>query len=186
MKILNRFCFELFFCELEKGIMIEMIKEPKQQISPNAIKVWRISDAITYGIALCVVGIILFLQHYYDWKDWVGFICYIIIALLIISSIFEMSIIPIYRQRTWRYEIDEQYIQLKHGGKLMRTHLIIPMSKVQYVNTNQGPILRKFGLSTLKIGTMASEHEIPAISEEKATELRENIAYLAGINEVSE
>ncbi|MBY0595923.1 MULTISPECIES: PH domain-containing protein [Bacillus] len=163
-----------------------MIKEPQQKISPNAVKVWRISDAITYTTALCVLGILLFLQHYYDWKSWISIICYIIIALLIISSIFELSIIPIYRQRTWRYEIDENYIQLKHGGALMRKHLIIPMTKVQYVNTNQGPILRKFGLSTLTIGTMASEHEIPAISEKKATELRANIAYLAGINEINE
>ncbi|OPD59695.1 PH domain-containing protein [Bacillus anthracis] len=163
-----------------------MIKEPQQKISPNAIKVWRIGDAITYTTTLCVLGILLFLQNYYDWKAWVGIICYIIIALLVISSIFELSIIPIYRQRTWRYEIDENYIQLKHGGLFMRTHLIIPMAKVQYVNTNQGPILRKFGLSTIQIGTMASEHEIPAISEKKAAELRENIAYLAGINEVNE
>ncbi|UIJ69956.1 PH domain-containing protein (plasmid) [Bacillus cereus] len=163
-----------------------MIKEPQQKISPNAIKVWRIGDAITYTTTLCILGILLFLQNYYAWKAWVGIICYIIIALLVISSIFELSIIPIYRQRTWRYEIDENYIQLKHGGLFMRTHLIIPMAKVQYVNTNQGPILRKFGLSTMQIGTMASEHEIPAISEKKATELREKIAYLAGINEVNE
>ena len=171
---------------IKKEIEIKMIKEPQQKISPNAVKVWRISDVITYTTALSILGILLFLQNYYDWKSWVSIICYIIISLLIISSIFELSIIPIYRQRTWRYEIDENYIQLKHGGVLMRKHLIIPMAKVQYVNTNQGPILRKYGLSTLTIGTMASEHEIPAISEKKATELRANIAYLAGINEINE
>ncbi|PFD36463.1 hypothetical protein CN285_22010 [Bacillus cereus] len=163
-----------------------MIKEPQQQISPDAVKMWRISDAITYCISLCIVGVFLFLQHHYDWAEWIRFVLYIIIILFTISSIFEIVILSVYKQRTWRYEIDEQYIQLKHGGKLMKTHLIIPMTKVQYVNTSQGPLLQKFGLSTIKIGTMASEHEIPAIPEKKAIKLRENIASFARVKELNE
>lgn len=89
---------------------------------------------------------------------------------------------PIYLQRTWRYEIEEQHIQIKHG-LFSKHHLIIPMSKVQYVNTNQGPLLRRYGLSTITIGTIASSHEIPAITEEEATALRNRIAQLANINE---
>ncbi|ATA58757.1 hypothetical protein GS458_0294 [Geobacillus stearothermophilus] len=166
--------------------MTQTIKEPKQQISPNAVKVWRISDAITYFITLCILTVLLYLQHYYDWKNWVGVILYFIVILVIISSIVEIIFVPIYRQKTWRYDVDEKYIQLKYGGVFMKTHLIIPMTKVQYVNTIQGPLLRKFGLSTIKIGTMASVHEIPAIPEKKATELREKIAYLAGVNESDE
>ncbi|MBE3569896.1 MAG: PH domain-containing protein [Bacillales bacterium] len=166
--------------------MTQMIKEPKQQISPNAVKMWRISDAITYFIAFCIVFILLYFQQYYAWKSWIGLILYILLILLIIFSIVEIVIVPIYRQRTWRYEVDEKYIQLKYGGVLKKTHLIIPMTKVLYVNTNQGPLLRKFGLSTIKIGTMASVHEIPAIPEKKAAELREKIAIFAGISESNE
>lgn len=98
----------------------------------------------------------------------------------------EVVTVPIYRQRTWRYEVDGNYIQLKYGGVLRKSHLIIPTVKVQYVNTSQGPLSRKYGLSTVKIGTMAYEHEIPAIPVEKAVELREHIAFLAGINESNE
>ena len=159
------------------------IKEPSQKISPKAVKLWRIHDVITYSIFLCLLGILILLKYHYEWKDWIGFILYLIIGIVIICSIFEISILPIYRQKTWRYEIDEQYIQLKHGGILMKNYLIIPMTKVQYVHTHQGPLLRKFGLSTVKIGTMASVHEIPAIPDEQATELREDIACLARIKE---
>ncbi|MED0661181.1 PH domain-containing protein [Bacillus smithii] len=166
--------------------MTQMIKEPKQQISPNAVKMWRISDAIMYFIALCILLILLYFQQYYEWKSWIRFILCVLLILLIISSIVEIVIVPIYRQRTWRYEVDEKYIQLKYGGVLKKTHLIIPMTKVLYVNTNQGPLLRKYGLSTIKIGTMASVHEIPAIPEKEAAELREKIAMLAGISESNE
>lgn len=166
--------------------MIIMIKEPQQRISINAVKMWRLSSVILYIVSIFILGILLFLQHYYGWSNLVKVIIYAIIILSTISSAFEIWFIPIYRQRTWRYEVERKYIQLKHGGILKKNHLVIPTIKVQYVHTSQGPLLRKYGLSTIKIGTMAYVHEIPAISEEEATELREYIAFLAGINESDE
>lgn len=84
-------------------------------------------------------------------------------------------------QRTWRYEIDEDFIQLKHGF-LNRHHTIVPMSRVEYVNTEQGPLLRRFELSVLTIGTLASTHEIPALTLTEATIVRNKIARLAQID----
>ena len=60
------------------------------------------------------------------------------------------------------------------------------MVKVQYVNTNQGPLLRRFHLSTLSVGTTASTHEIPAIPELTAQELRGKIASFAELSEAEE
>ena len=166
--------------------MISVLKEPRQQISPNAVKMWQMSNAITNFFVFCIIGVLLYLHRHFHWVEWIRFILYIAVIVLIIISIVEIFILPIYRQRTWRYEIDEQYVQLKYGGAINKTHLIIPMTKVQYVNTYQGPILQKFGLSTITIGTMASSHEIPAINETEAIELREKIAFLAQINEANE
>ncbi|GAB4074532.1 PH domain-containing protein [Barrientosiimonas marina] len=160
-----------------------MMKEPQQRISINAVKMWRLSNIIMYFVSLLLLGVFLFLQHYYGWPNWIKLAIYAVIIISTISSAFEIFCIPIYKQRTWRYEIERHYIQLKHGGFIFKNHLIIPIVKVQYVNTSQGPLLKKYGLSTVKIGTMAYVHEIPAVSKEKATELREYIAFLSGINE---
>lgn len=164
---------------------MQTILEPQQQISLSAVKVWRISDLITNIITLAILAVLLFLQSYYDWFHWIGLVLYIIIILVALNTVYEVFIEPIYRQRTWRYEINEEYIQLKHG-LLHKHHLIVPMTKVQYVNTNQGPLLRRYSLSTITIGTMASSHEIPAISEKEAVTLRNRIAYLAKVNEDAE
>lgn len=163
-----------------------MIKDPHQRISTDAVKVWRISDAITYFVMLCILIIFLLLQYHYGWKDWIRILLYLLMILLVVSSVLEIIVIPIYKQRNWRYDVDEQYIQLKRGGAFFKVHLIIPISKVQYVDTHQGPLLQKYGLSTVKIATMASEHEIPAIPEKKAKKLRDRIAFLSGICEQRE
>lgn len=57
------------------------------------------------------------------------------------------------------------------------------MTKVQYVHAKQGPLLRKFGLQTITIGTAAGSHEIYAIEESFAKTLREQIAVYARIEE---
>ncbi|SDX09501.1 hypothetical protein SAMN05444487_11033 [Marininema mesophilum] len=158
-----------------------MIKEPKQQISNDAIKVWRIAETIAFISILSILLILLCLGHYYEWNRWIGYILYFFLVTSPIYSIISIVFVPIYRQKTWRYDVDEKYIQLRYGGVWEKTHLIIPMVKVQFVNTNQGPLLRKFGLSTITIGTMASEHEIPALPEKIAIELRDHIAFLAGV-----
>src|SRR5690625_5811113 len=92
--------------------------------------------------------------------------------------IYELTIRPILLQKTWRYDIDENYIQLKYGF-INKHSLIIPMSRVEYVNTNQGPILRYYNLSVLTIGTITSANQISPISVAEAAETSGIILYLA-------
>src|SRR5690625_2662365 len=157
---------------------MQAIPEPSQKISPKAITVWRISDAISKSVTLLILFALLFLQRYFYWYNWIAIILYILISYTILKAVYQLTIKPVYLQRTWRYEIDKNHIQLKHGF-FHRHYTIIPMSRVEYVNTDQGPLLRKFGLSSVTIGTIASSHDIPAITVEEAKNLREKIVYLA-------
>ena len=161
---------------------MQKIQEPQQRISRNAVKVWRISSMIGHLITLSILGGLVFLHNRYDWVEWVGYILFILVILVLLHAVYGIFIYPVYQQRTWRYAINEHYVQLKHGV-LEKSHIIVPMTKVQYVNTNQGPILRRYKLATVTIGTMASSHEIPAIPEREAMELRNHIAFLAKITE---
>ncbi|ALC83578.1 MULTISPECIES: PH domain-containing protein [Bacillus] len=158
------------------------IPEPQQRISKNAVKVWRISSVISHIITMLIFGALLYCQDRFGWYDWIGHVTWVILILVGLDFVYGVLIRPVFLQRTWRYGVDEEHIQLKHGA-LEKTHIIVPMTKVQYVNTSQGPLLRKYGLSTIKIGTTASSHEIPAIPEEEAESLRTQIAVLAKITE---
>lgn len=163
--------------------MENIIREPQRKISPYAVKVWRISDTLSAVITIAILSILLVLQSYYNWADWLRPLFFILGIIYIISFLIEISIIPIYRQKTWRYEIDDNGIQIKYGSIFKKVHLIIPINKIYSVSTEQGILLRKYGLSNIKIGTLANVHEIPAIPEKEAIELRANIILLAGLIE---
>ncbi|AIF68366.1 hypothetical protein GZ22_18155 (plasmid) [Terribacillus saccharophilus] len=158
------------------------LKEPSKKISPLAIKYWRLVDVIVYSILFGILGILYFLSSKYNWSDWWDTVFILGAVLLVLSFIIEFFYVPKYKQKTWRYEITENSIQLKYGRLLKKSYKIIPMNKVYYVNTYQHPLLKRYNLSTLKIGTIAYVHEIPALPEQEAQHIRQLISDLSGIS----
>jgi membrane protein YdbS with pleckstrin-like domain len=162
--------------------MYRDIEEPEHRISTSAVKVWRLSNTIGHGIAFFIIAVLLGLDHLFEWWNWIDWVLYGLTVIAFLSAIYSIFIEPALLQRTWRYGVDEEYVQLKHGV-LTRVHVLVPMTKVEYVKTNQGPLMRKFGMYNVEIGTMASSHSIPAVSEKEALALRAQIAQLAKIKD---
>lgn len=156
-----------------------MREEPKHLIAVNAIRAWRIS-AIIYMIILwlLIIGLAV-LTYLFDFS-----FLYISIAAIIgiIFTFFFVYAIPKLRYRRWRYEIFEQEVYIQHGILIM-TRTIIPMIRVQHVETEQGPILKKYRLATVMISTAATTHQIPALTDEDASDLRDRISTLARVDE---
>ncbi len=158
------------------------MNEPREKIADQAVQVWRISNTIGHGIALIVLGILLYSSEHFNWYSWIQIALFVLIGLIGLSSIFSIFIEPVFLQKTWRYEIDEEFIQMKNG-RWNESHTLIPMEKVEFVRTEQGPIMRKYGLYNLIIGTTTSSHTIPAIPEKQAKLLKVKIAQLAKVKE---
>ncbi|AMM91605.1 PH domain-containing protein [Peribacillus simplex] len=163
--------------------MYSKIQPPTKKISKESVKVWRMTEAITNFITLAVFCILLYVDDYFAWKEWIGWILYGLITLSFFHAIWSIFIEPILLQKYWRYDVNEEFIQTKRGA-WSETHELIPMTKVQSVKLNQGPFLRKYNLYSLSIGTMGDSHDIPAIPEKEAYELRDKIAHFAKIKEV--
>lgn len=152
---------------------------PEQKIDPDALKAWRIGGTISAVVYVICLGVILFLTIRFDWPYW------IITALTLLAmagSYLEIALIPKVRWERFRYEIREDEIDLM-SGLLIRKRTLIPMVKVQHVDTKQGPIMRRFGLSSVTFSTAAGSHEIPALRERRADEVRGMIARLARITD---
>ncbi|QFT91087.1 Bacterial membrane flanked domain protein [Bacillus sp. THAF10] len=158
------------------------IKEPTKKISSHAVNVWRMSNTIGHTVALIILAVLLYCSHAFGWYSWVPIVLYIFIGLFTVSAIYSIFIEPTFLQRTWRYEVDEEFIQLKEG-KWNESHTIIPMEKVEVVKTEQGPLLRKFHLYNIVIGTTTSSHTIPAIPKDLALDLKARIATFAKVTE---
>lgn len=156
-----------------------MRQQPGNNIAKDAIKAWRITASIYIGVLwlLIIAGFIT--TFIFDFSYIYSLIS---IGVGIIASIFFVYAIPKLRYRRWRYEIYDQEIYIQHGILIM-TRTIIPMIRVQHVDTKQGPILKMYKLATVSISTAATTHEIPALYEADATSLRDRISNLAMVDE---
>jgi len=156
-----------------------MRQQPKNNIAKDAIKAWRIT-ALIYMVVLwliiiggAVLTFIFDISYIYSG---------ISIGLGVIALFVFVYLIPKLRYRRWRYEIFEQEIYIQHGI-LIVTRTIIPMIRVQHVDTEQGPILKMYKLATVSISTAATTHHIPALNEADASRLRDRISTLAMVDE---
>ncbi|MFS0645351.1 PH domain-containing protein [Siminovitchia sp. 179-K 8D1 HS] len=164
--------------------MYTPLNTPEKRLSKDAIKVWLIGDTITNAIGVLILGILFYLDYRFSWKEWIGWILIGITVLAIIGAVWSL-ISPFLLYKNWRYDVDEEFLQLKSGA-ITETHQLIPMTKIQSVATEQGPILRKYGLCSVSVETMGSSHSIPALPKEEAVRLRDQIAKYAKIKEVEQ
>ncbi|MGG3912251.1 PH domain-containing protein [Rossellomorea vietnamensis] len=156
-----------------------MIGEPQKRISPMALKVWKIYGVLeSLIVAALAVGAIV-LTFIFDWSHWVTVIS---IGVFILFTYLFVFLLPTIKWKRWRYEVREQEIELQRGILIVKRTLV-PMVRVQHVDTVQGPILKRYGLSTITISTAANVHEIPALDMEEADELRNSISQLARVAE---
>jgi membrane protein YdbS with pleckstrin-like domain len=81
----------------------------------------------------------------------------------------------------WRFEVGATALELRHGV-LTRRESTIPLHRVQHIDTEAGPLERRFGLTTLVLRTASasSDSSVPGIDAAEAEQLRARILALVG------
>ncbi|MER2108152.1 MAG: PH domain-containing protein [Solibacillus sp.] len=153
--------------------------QPIYQLPEKARTVWRL-----YGVIYTVIMIVLtvgmsFIVTKFDLPQWIVWIP--IAATLVVAGLW-IVIFPIIRHKVWRYEVREQEIEIQSGLFIVKRTLI-PMVRVQHVDTEQGPILKRYNLANISISSAATIHTIPMLLTEDADHLRERISLLARVAE---
>jgi uncharacterized protein len=87
------------------------------------------------------------------------------------------AVLPLVRYRRWRYALRSDALWIRHGV-LWVTVSVIPFSRLQFVDTRQGPLDRLFGLSQLVVHTAAlgTSGRLPGLDAAEAERLRERLA----------
>ena len=146
------------------------VPEPTQRLAPAARLVWRATwIGVCIVAALVLVAMSSGIQGGWSGPAW---------ALLAVVGIVGAAVVPELRWRRWRWEVRDGEIDLQRGVLVFRRTLI-PMERVQHVETERGIFDQAFGLATVKIHTAAGGHEIPLLTEGDAGRLRARIAELA-------
>lgn len=156
-----------------------MRQPPANTIARDAIKAWKITSAIFIGVLWLLTIAWFIVTLVFSFPYW--YVAIAVVVCLLFTYVF-VFLLPKLRWRRWRYEVFDQEIYIQHGI-LIVSRTLVPMIRVQHVDTKQGPILRKFQLASVTISTAATTHEIPALLETDASDLRDRISTLARVDE---
>lgn len=152
---------------------------PANRLDPRVTSVWRI-QALAAGVpALVVAGVLAGVLFSVDVAPLLAFAAPVAIAVWLV---LWLTLVPAYRYRRWRWEVTSEEVRLQRG-LIVIEQTVIPMVRVQHVDTSQGPINGAFGLSEIRISTAAGGHAIPALADADARELRDRIAQLARVSD---
>lgn len=154
-------------------------RSPNNPLDPKVKTAWRLQSLV--GAVFFTLGALAFLA--------VGFIVgmpmwipLLALAVTVTMSIMWLTVVPEVRYRRWRWEVADEEIRLQEG-LIVISQTVIPMVRVQHVDTAQGPIMRPLGLSDVHIFTAAGQHTIPALADDDAAHLRDRIAVLARVSD---
>ncbi|WP_088043695.1 PH domain-containing protein [Bacillus sp. EAC] len=156
-----------------------MRSDPSQRPSPKMRSVWRITSLLS-SISLVALPIIYyFLMRYFSFPTLFIIVLSVgVIGLILFTTLF----LPSLKMKYTAYEIYENELEIQKGMFVIK-RIIIPMVRVQHVTTEVGPLLRRYGLSTVNISTAATTHKIEGLEHHIAENLRDKIVYLARISD---
>ncbi|MDY0277331.1 MAG: PH domain-containing protein [Acholeplasma sp.] len=94
----------------------------------------------------------------------------IVLGLLVLLSAIANFVTVFFVYKLYGYEITEDAI-IVTKGVLFRSRTIVPISRIQHIGMQQGPVQLLLNLATVAIYTAGSAESIIGLDKEKAIEL---------------
>ena len=145
-----------------------MTPEPSHRLASGARWLWRLQGLLAGAVVLVLTGVLQ--------SELPGGGAWMLLPLTVLAV--AAGVVPELRWRRWRYEVRDEEIDLLHGTVWL-TRTLVPMLRVQHVDTTRGPLDQLLGLATVVVHTAAGTTTIPALDEYDAGMLRDRIAALA-------
>ena len=111
-----------------------------------------------------------------DWIWWVGFAIAVAFALWLVW-------LALRRARVFGYaELDDEL--LIRSGIMFHRVTVVPYGRMQQVNVETGPLLKRYGLASVELVTASAgtDAKIPGVALEEAERLREKLTALGEAN----
>ncbi|CAN5816218.1 PH domain-containing protein [soil metagenome] len=149
--------------------------EPAERLDPRAKTLWRISGAL--NVLLLLIGASVANWALIRFGDISILVAVLPVLTVLVLGVVVVWVAPGLRWRRWRYEIRPDEVDLQRGIFWIERTLV-PLARIQHVDTRQGPLQRRYGLSTVVFYTAAGPNHIPELSTPVAAEVRDRIAAL--------
>ncbi len=152
-----------------------MKAEPAERLDPRAKTLWRITGTLG-ALPLLAVGAFVSssLLRVVEAPLLLGVLPFLAALVLFVAL---AGVVPGLRWRRWRYEIRAEEVDLQRGIFWV-SRTLVPLARIQHVDTQSGPLQRRFGLATVVFYTAAGANQIPELSAPVAAEVRDRISEL--------
>lgn len=150
-----------------------MLRPPQHQFDPRVLPWWRTQLLIATAVAVVPLGVLgLLIAPARAWLLGPA-------AVLLGFGLAAGLALPVWWHRVHRWEVTDTAVY-SLTGYFWRTWRIAPMSRIQTVDTTQGPLQRSFGLSTVVVTTASSAGavKLEGLDQEQASALAERLTEL--------
>jgi membrane protein YdbS with pleckstrin-like domain len=155
------------------------IRSPRNRLSPRFI-LWRTLNTFFWAVGVIgtfIVPYVLFESA----RTWLGPFVWFLVVVFGINVVF----MPPYRYWVHRWETTDQAVYTLTGW-VSREWRIVPISRIQSIDTVQGPLEQLLGLATIKVTTAAGRGGVAIegldaeIAKEAAGRLNEITQFTPG------
>src|SRR3954470_7350489 len=152
--------------------MTDALPEPEERLPEAAIGLWRLV------LGLWCLGLLIASLAVAPLADDLGVPAWLLPLVVAGAGAAAVVVIPRLRWRRWRYDVRDDEIDLRAGLWTIRRTLV-PIRRVQHVDTESGVLQAFFDLASVTFHTAAGATEIPALRRAEAERVRSQVAELA-------
>jgi uncharacterized protein len=160
-------------------VQVLRLRPPRNHVGARFV-LWRTLQALFWGIGvLGALGVVLW--WFEGTRPWLGPLAVVVAVVYAVN----VTVMPTMRYRVHRWETTDDAVYSLHGW-LTRKWQIVPISRIQSIDTEIGPLQRSLGLATITVTTASSEGKISIegldaqIAQETVDRLRETTAATPG------
>jgi uncharacterized protein len=124
------------------------LRPPAHRASPRAITWWRLRAAAGLLVWVVPALALLLLTGGAGWAV-------ALLAVTVVAGVAYVVAVPPWLYRISRWEVTDHAVYTLHGW-LVREWRIAPISRVQTVDTERGPLDQLFGLANVTVTTASS------------------------------
>jgi membrane protein YdbS with pleckstrin-like domain len=132
-----------------RGATAAELRPPGNRVSPRAIWYW--TARASFGWLVLLAAQIIWLVAAHDGQAWHG----IVLAITAVLALVHLIVMPQWRFRVHRWEATSEAMYTQSGW-FNQERRIAPISRIQTVDSERGPLEQVFGLSNVTVTTASA------------------------------
>jgi len=152
------------------------LRPPAHQVAPAARWLWALQGSVL--LVLLAVVVLTVPGTVDELPGWLNTVFDVLRWLLVPIAVVTVVIEPIWRYRVHRWEVTDEAVYTLEGW-LTRTWRIVPISRIQTVDTTRGPLQQLFGLTSISVRT--ASHAGSTSIEQLPADVAERVAHELGL-----